>query len=102
MLIQDVRPLPGNVPAYLRGYGKQGRVARRIKTDVLISELYRRGITIEQVFGQYYAITAMVDAKDDEIYGNDEEGQHGRPPLTVGDARLAGYGLPKINYKQPL
>lgn len=99
-LIQDVRPLPGHVPAYLRGYGRQGRVARRIKTDVIISELYRRGVTIEEIFGRYYAITAMVDAKDDEIYGNDEEGQHGRK-LTVGDARLAGYGLPKINHDQP-
>ena len=30
----------------------------------------------------------MADARHDEIFGNDEEGQHGRPRLTVGDALL--------------
>lgn len=99
VLIQDIKPLPRHVPAYLRGYGKQGRVARRLRTDVIISELYRRGVTIEDIFGQYYAIEEMASAADDEIFGNDEEGQHGRQPLTVGDALLVAPPLPP---KRPL
>ena len=101
VLIQDIKPLPRHVPAYLRGYGKQGRVARRLRTDVITSELYRRGVTIEDIFGQYYAIEEMASAADDEIFGNDEEGQHGRQPLTVGDAQLAGFGLPTVKHDQP-
>lgn len=100
-LIQDIKPLPQSVPSYLRGYGTQGRVAKRLRSDVLISELYRRGVSIEDIFGQFYALEEMASARDDEIFGNDEEGQHGRPPLTVGDARLAFGEQQTINYNQP-
>lgn len=91
-LIQDVTPA-NQLPAYLRGYGC-GKLLKRARTDMLISELHYRGISIEDIFGQYYAMEAIADARDDEIFGNDEEGQHGDPnrfkPLTVGDAELAG------------
>lgn len=100
-LIQDIKPLTRNVPSYLRGYGTQGRVAKRLRTDVLISELYRRGVSIEDIFGQFYALEEMASARDDEIFGNDEEGQHGRQPLTVGDAQLAFGSQQTINYNQP-
>ena len=53
-------------------------------TESLITELHNRGVTIEQIFGQFYAEEAMADAR------SDEEGRHGRP-LTVGDAELAGF-----------
>lgn len=43
----------------------------------------------------------MANAADDEIFGNDEEGQHGRQPLTVGDAQLAGFTGEQIDYNQP-
>lgn len=73
---------------------------------MLISELYHRGISVEDIFGQYYAMQAIADARDDEIFGNDEEGQHGDPnrfkkqkPLTVGDAQLVAPALPQ---KTPL
>ncbi len=67
----------------------------------MIATLYKRGVTIEQIFGQYYAMEEMANARDDEIFGNDEEGQHGRPVLTVGDARLAGFGTPEVKHDQP-
>lgn len=66
------------------------------KTEDMITELFVRGVSIEQIFGQFYALEAMADARHDEIFGNDEEGQHGgspfgkHKPLTVGDALLAG------------
>lgn len=67
----------------------------------MIKILWERGVTIEQIFGQYYAMEEMASARDDEIFGNDEEGQHGRPVLTVGDARLAGFGTPEVKHDQP-
>lgn len=67
----------------------------------MIRILWERGVTIEDIFGQYYAMEEMANARDDEIFGNDEEGQHGRPPLTVGDAQLAGFGLPTVKHDQP-
>lgn len=60
MLIQDVRP---------------------ISTVSLILELYRRGVTIERIFGMYYEIEAHKEAKYDEMF---------EPVLTVGDAGLVG------------
>ena len=83
-LIHDIQPLT-EMPSYLRGYGKQGRIAKSICDEVLISELHRRGVTIETIFGQYYAL--------------DEMASHST--LTVGDARLAGFGTPAVNYNQP-
>lgn len=65
-----------------------GKMLKRVRTDMLIAELHQRGITVEDIFGQYYAMEAIADTKDDEIFGNDEEGQHGRQSLTVGDALL--------------
>ena len=66
-------------------------------TEVMITELFVRGVSIEQIFAQFYALEAQADAWHDEIFGNDEEGQHGDPnrfgkhkPLTVGDALLVG------------
>lgn len=56
--------------------------------DLFIKALWRHGVTIERIFGAYYALEAMADAHSDAIFGNDEEGQHGRPRLTVGDALL--------------
>lgn len=86
-LIQDVKPYVNKLPAYMRGYG-MGKKLKHFRTDMLIAELYHRGISVEDIFGQYYAMEAIRDARDDEIFGNDEEGQHGRPVLTVGDAQL--------------
>lgn len=74
MLIQDVTPVP----------------KQEDNTSELIEELFKRGVSIAQIFGQYYAMEAIADARHDEIFGNDEEGYHGRAPLTVGDAMLAG------------
>lgn len=91
-LIQDVVPVY-DVPSYLRGYGKQGRMVQKISMDVLISELYHRGISIEDIFGIYYAL--------DEMYSHRDEEWQGRATLTVGDARAAGHGAPQIDYKQP-
>lgn len=87
-------------PAYARGYGKK-TILKELTDEQLIDELYKRGVTIERVFAQFFAEEEMGNAKSDELWGNDEEGQHGRPPLTVGDANLAGHGLPKINHEQP-
>lgn len=82
------------VPSYLRGYGQRSK-ARSLKTEVMVGELYRRGVTIEDIFGMYYSIEANSEAKDEEIFGNDEDGQHGRV-LKVGDVELAGLAkLPK-------
>ncbi|MGK2896073.1 MAG: hypothetical protein ACSLEY_00510 [Candidatus Saccharimonadales bacterium] len=60
-----------------------------VAVEWMVNELHERGVTIEDIFGMYYAIEANADARDERIFGNDEEGQHGRV-LTVGDAQLAG------------
>lgn len=51
----------------------------------LITELYNRNVNIEDIFGHFYVLDEMATHRH----------------LTVGDARLVGYGLPKINYNQP-
>lgn len=91
-LIQDVVPVY-DVPSYLKGYGKQGRMVRKISMDVLVSELYHRGVKIEDIFGLYYALDEMYSHRDDE--------QSGRAVLTVGDAERVGFAQPKVNYNQP-
>ena len=50
--------------------------ATRIDTDILVNELWERGITIRDIFGKYY---------------EREEAGHAHS-LTVEDARLAGMG----------
>lgn len=80
---------------------KPPRSFRQATTEELITELFNRGTSIETIFGQFYALEEMASNRDDELFGNDEEGRHGRAPLTVGDARLAGFGTPVVNYKQP-
>lgn len=60
----------------------------KMPTNMLIVELHNKGVTIEEIFGIYYQLEAMGSARDEAIFGNDEEGQHGAI-LTVGDARLA-------------
>lgn len=67
-------------------------------TDRLITVLFIRGVSIERIFHQFYALEAQADARADEIFGNDEDGQHGeRPRLTVGDALLVGAVSRDIN-----
>lgn len=96
-LIEDIRP------AYQRGYGKHARKVSRIKTEILVSELYNRGVNITDIFGMYYAMEEMAGHRDDEIFGSSEEGQHGKavPKLTVGDAQLAGDISPRPGVRQP-
>ena len=71
-----------------------------VSTESLVQELYERGVGIDEVFGFYYELGAIADARYDAIFGDDEAGQHGdpnrfgTPKLTVGDARLVGYGEP--------
>lgn len=67
--------------------------ASRLPTGVMVEELFNRGVSIEDIFGIYYALEEMGNARSDEIFGNDEEGQHGRPKLTVGDALLVNPSL---------
>jgi len=69
----------------------------------LIATLYIRGVTIKEIFGQYYEYESHRDAVDDELFGNDEDGQHGAPPLTVADAELAGLASlpPTPLHRQP-
>lgn len=67
----------------------QHRNLATVSDEVLIATLFIRGVSIKDIFARYYEYQAMSDAVDDEIHGNDEEGQHGQQ-LTVGDAELAG------------
>lgn len=93
-LIEDVTPLD-EVPAYQRGFGKSNEYVCTMTNGKIIAMLHRRGVTIETIFGVYYAIEAQADARDEELFGNDEQGQHGRI-LKVGDVELAGLvELPK-------
>lgn len=56
-----------------------------VTTDNLVEELYRRGVTISDIFSTYYALDAQGDN------------------LTVGDVELAGLAsLPEVpNPRQP-
>lgn len=78
---------------------KQPVVDNSATEDRLIEALWHHGVTIERIFGVFYALEEMANHRSDMVFGNDEEGQHGRKPLTVGDAELAGFAsLPQ----QPL
>lgn len=71
MLIQDVVPPPSP---------KFGSIESRVPTtEEMIEWLYIRGVSIEDIFGRYYAF----DANNSEA-----------PVLTVGDAQLV-YGYEK-------
>lgn len=61
----------------------------KLTNEELIATLYIRGVTIGDIFSRYFEYDAHETARNDELFGNDEEGQHGR--LTVGDAQLAGH-----------
>lgn len=76
---------------------------QRFTSDTLINELWRRGVPIHHIFGRYYELEAITDAIEDDTFGSDERGQHGRPKLTVADAELAGVAaLPdKPSNRQP-
>lgn len=63
-----------------------------MNTEQMIATLYIRGVTIQQIFGKYYEYDEHEAARDDELFGNDEEGQHGSPRLVAGDVHLAGWG----------
>lgn len=91
-LIQDVH----TVPAYQRGYGG----LKRHSSESLIVALYRRGVSIEEIFGIFYALEESDSERDDAIFGSSEEGNHGAT-LTVGDAQLAGGITPKPGERQP-
>lgn len=91
------------IPAFMRGKGQKYQ-AKELSTEVMMQELYNRGVTIEDLFGFYYTLEANATGLEWQNEGDGEEGQHGRPKvptkLTVGDAQLA-HGLPKINHEQP-
>lgn len=74
---------------------------RQLTDDQMIQELWERGVGIERIFGVFYALEEMASHRSDLSFGNDEEGQHGRQPLTVGDAHLAGV-VPPIQPNVPL
>ena len=63
---------------------------KNFQTETLIEELWDRGVDIQRIFGQFYALEEMANHRSDLVFGNDEDGQHGIPPLTVGDVELAG------------
>lgn len=87
-LIQDVRP-PANRKLSEAQKQIDANYLLHVETEAMVTELYMRGVSIQQVFGQYYALEEMGNAHSDQIFGNDEEGQHGRLTLTVEDALLA-------------
>ena len=85
-LIQDVTP---PTAAQLQAQTQiHANYVLHVDTDILVTELWARGVTTEQIFGMYYALQAMSDAHSDQAFGSDEAGQHGAAPLTVGDALL--------------
>lgn len=97
-LIQDVKRLDHFNKRHKRSrplckpvsVARQQMIAAKLDEQVLITELFVRNITIEHIFGSYYAIEEQMGAHDDEIFGNDEEGLHGKPTslLKVKDAML--------------
>lgn len=65
-----------------------------VDTDVIVTELAMRGVTVRDIFGMYYALEEMASAHSDQVFGNDEDGLHGNmQPITVEDAELAGVAI---------
>ena len=54
--------------------------ATKLPTAVMIYALWERGVDIQQIFGQYYALEAAAAAA----------GNTSQAPLTVSDAELVG------------
>ena len=77
------------------------RKLEHLSTEHMVKELYMRGATIEDIFGMYYALGEQVNHRMDEIFGNSEEGLHGRQ-LTVGDAIDYGTRTPAIAGKETI
>lgn len=57
----------------------------KVKIEEMVTTLYRRGVTIDDIRGIYYALEAQEDAEHDRLFGNDEEGQHGSGSTECGE-----------------
>lgn len=71
-----------DIPAFMRGKGQKYQ-AKELSSEVMMQELYNRGITISDLFGFYYTLEANGDGR-----------------LTIGDAQLA-FGTPIIKDETP-
>lgn len=88
MLIQDIRPAESQ-RLKRASFMTSVEYSRHIPTDVLMNELWRRGVSIKKIFGRYYELDAMASAMG------------GETTLTVGDVDLAGLLPTKPIERQP-
>lgn len=74
-------------------------------TEFLIAELHRRGVSVVDIFGAYYAMDEEQAHREDLMYGREEDGHHGdpksRPRLTVEDAVLINREIEPTVLKEP-
>lgn len=88
-LIQDVIAPPNSERLFKAQRQADINYIKHVEAELLVTEVYSRGISVHDVFGMFYALEAMAYHRDDLIFGSSEAGQHGKQ-LTVGDAELAG------------
>lgn len=79
-LIQDITPFSKQPFDTVQ----EQPVVKRLSTDTLMNELFERGVSIQTIFGRFYELEAIGDARSDEA-----------ERLTVGDALLVTSDLPK-------
>lgn len=96
-LIQDVYPPTQTVKDAMKQV--DSNFLLHVETEAIITELYCRGVTIQDIFAQYYAMEEMGNALNDQIFGSDEAGLHGNQVMTVADAQLI---TPEPKPKRPL
>ncbi len=94
-LIQDVVP-PENQRLSEQQKQIHANYVQHVDTDILVTELAMRGVTVTDIFGMYYALEAIAAAQSDELFGNLMK------PITLEDAELAGLApLPEVPNLNP-
>ena len=92
-------------PDPIKEAARQQKLVDKVSDKTLITALYKRGYTIDDMFGYYYALQEADYHNDDVIHGSSEAGRHGKSAektlLTVGDVELVGHiKLPSIPNKR--
>lgn len=105
-MIQDIKPPSDDTfdtvpepakPSRAQMLPVDANYIEHVDGRLMIAELYARGVTVEDIFGVYYELEEMGNARSDQAFGSDEQGQHGR--MTVADAEVSGLAPTVVNPK---
>lgn len=69
----------------------------KVDNRLAIKALFDRGVKLSDIWAVYYELECASDSHSDQVFGNDEQGQHGAPRIVVEDVYLLGLdGEPRV------